>query len=283
MNEIIPVFKYLSLGAGVQSGTLVEMIVEGKLPPVDFVIFSDTGDEPDYVYKYVDYLRTRLSDLNIPLEIVRNGNIIKDIHREKERFAAIPVFTVINEKIGRLRRQCTKEYKIVPIEKRVRQKMLELGKAKRYKNGAIHVNKDVNVIGWLGLSLDEVQRMRPSRVKWIKFEWPLIDLRMTRHDCKLWLRKHNLFVPKKSACRICPFHDDRHFRDMRDNYPSDWKHVIDFDQFLRSSNSRFTATAKGALYLHRQCVPLNEIDLSTPQDHGQIEMFNECDSGYCFV
>lgn len=281
--KIKPFFTYLSLGAGVQSGTLVEMIVEGKLPPVDLVIFADTGDEPDYVYRYVDYLQSRLSGLNIPFEIVSNGNIIKDIHRVKGRFVAIPVFTFTNGKIGRLRRQCTNEYKILPIEKRIRQKMLELGKAKKYKNGAIHVNKGINVIGLLGLSLDEVQRMRPSRIRWIKLEWPLIDLRMTRHDCKLWLQRYGLPIPKKSSCRICPFHNDRHFRDMRDNYPDDWRHVVGIDHFLRSGNSRFSATAKGALYLHRQCISLDEVDLSTPQDRGQIEMFGECDSGYCFV
>jgi len=278
----IPSLTYLSLGAGVQSGTLVEMIVDGQLPLIDVVIFADTGDEPDYVYKHVDYLRSRLSGVGIPLETVTKGNIVKDA-QGKGGFAAIPVFTVRDGKVGKLRRQCTREYKIEPIEKLIRQQLLGLGKAREYSNGAIHVNKDVEVVCWLGLSLDEVQRMKPSRMKWIKNQWPLIDLRMTRHDCKLWLRERNLFVPSKSACRICPFHNDRHFRDMRDNHPLDWEHVVAFDHFLRSGNSRFTASAKGALYLHHQCVPLDDVDLSTPQDHGQLEMFDECDDGYCFV
>lgn len=118
-----PNLTYLSLGAGVQSGTLVEMIVEGQLPLIDVAIFADTGDEPDYVYEHVDYLRSRLSGVGIPLETVKKGNIVKDT-QGKSRFAAIPVFTVIDGKVGKLRRQCTREYKIEPIEKLIRQKLL---------------------------------------------------------------------------------------------------------------------------------------------------------------
>ena len=54
-----PDFTYLSCGAGVQSGTIVEMIVEGELPMPDLIMFADTGDEPQYVYDHVKYLKTR--------------------------------------------------------------------------------------------------------------------------------------------------------------------------------------------------------------------------------
>jgi hypothetical protein len=54
------VASFLHLGAGVQSSTIVEMIVEGDLPPVDAVIFADTGNEPKWVYEQVDYLKSRL-------------------------------------------------------------------------------------------------------------------------------------------------------------------------------------------------------------------------------
>ena len=260
------------------------MIVEGELPLVDLVIFADTGDEPDYVYEHVDYLGSRLLGVGIPLEIVNKGNIISDAQSKTGQFAAIPVYTIVNGRSGRkLRRQCTREYKIEPIEKLVRETLLFRRKARRYRNGAIHVHKDVSVVTWLGLSLDEVRRMKNNRTRWITNQWPLIDQRMTRHDCKLWLSERHLPIPRKSSCRICPFHDDRHFRDMRDNYPSDWQHVIDFDRYLRSGDSRFTATALGDLYLHRKCIPLEDVDLSTPQDRGQLEMFDECDEGYCYV
>jgi hypothetical protein len=67
------VARFLHLGAGVQSSTLVEMVVEGELEPVDYVLFADTGDEPPWVYKQVVYLTNRLSTVNIPLIITRNS------------------------------------------------------------------------------------------------------------------------------------------------------------------------------------------------------------------
>ena len=278
---------YLSLGAGVQSGTIAEMIIAGELPRVDAAIFADTGDEPQYVYDCVDYLTERLSEVNVLVVKVQKGNIIKDAKHPTNRFAAIPVFTIQhNGKIGKMRRQCTREYKIDPIEKWMRRRLLDMGLAKQRITGAIVVNKSVTVECWLGLSLDEVNRMAPSRHKFITNRWPLIEKRMMRYDCVTWLRQRGLPVPKKSSCRICPFHNDRYWRDMKDNHPCDWGHVVEFDDFLRSENEkvgRMQATAKGELYLHRQCVPLDQVDLSTPQDHGQLEMFDECDSGYCFV
>src|SRR3990172_2835236 len=84
--------KYQSLGAGLQSSTITEMIVEGELEPVDIVMFADTGDEPKYVYEQVEYLRGRLQAVNIPLVTVNAGNIIDDIYSHG-RFATMPLFT----------------------------------------------------------------------------------------------------------------------------------------------------------------------------------------------
>ncbi len=279
-----PDFTYLSLGAGVQSGTLAEMIVIGKLPPVDVAVFSDTGDEPQYVYDYVEYLRPRLDAVGVPLEIVTNGNMVKDATAADGRFAAMPVFTIQDGKVGRMRRQCTREYKVEPVERLVRSYLLDRDLATKTRNGAVRIRRGVGIEVWLGLSLDEVSRMKENRVPAITSRWPLIEMRMSRHDCKGWLKAHNLPTPNKSSCRVCPFHNDTYLRDMRDNHPGDWDHVVKFDAFLRSGDSRLVATAKGDLYLHRSCVPLDQVDLTTEQDNGQLELWDACDDGgHCFV
>src|SRR5678809_803098 len=111
-------FSYLSFGAGRQSSTIAEMIVEGEIPPVNLAIFADTQNEPDWVYKQVEYLRGRLALRGIPLDVVTVGNIYNSIMAGSTRIASIPVFSMQRDgdnKIGRLRRQCTREYKIAPI------------------------------------------------------------------------------------------------------------------------------------------------------------------------
>jgi hypothetical protein len=40
---------------------------------------------------------------------------------------------------------------------------------------------------------------------------------------------------------------------------------------------------RGQQFMHRSCVPLDEVDLSTAADHGQVDMFNNECEGMCGV
>jgi len=277
-------YTYLSLGAGLQSSTIAEMVVEGELDKPDLVIFADTGDEPDFVYEQVEYLEGRLAGVGVELVTVSAGSLPDDLQSATKRFAAIPVFSQINGKRGRLKRQCTSDYKIEPITKELKRHLLARGLAKQDGRGVVVT---CQVENWLGISLDEVQRMKPARESWLDHRWPLIDRRMTRNDCRQWLKRHDLRIPGKSSCRICPFHSDSYWRAMRDTSTRDWQFVTGFDTSLRENSSRFAATAKGELYLHRQCIPLAEVDLRTPEKLGQMRLLDDdttvCDEGYCFV
>lgn len=59
---------------------------------------------------------------------------------------------------------------------------------------------DEFVIQYLGITIDEIQRMKPSEVAWSRHEFPLIDKRMNRAACSAWLKKAGLPEPPKSAC-----------------------------------------------------------------------------------
>ncbi|KKN21603.1 hypothetical protein LCGC14_0923780 [marine sediment metagenome] len=274
------VLTTLSLGCGVQSSTIAEMIVEGELPPIDIAIFADTGDEPDYVYDQRDYLKDRLASVGIPLETVQKESLISAIYRAKGRFASIPCFTYFDGQLGMMKRQCTREYKIAPIERLIRRKLLKMGHAKETKAKHIRAKKGVEITTWLGISLDEAIRMKDNRVKWIKSKWPLIELRMTRLDCANWLTAKGLPLPNKSSCRICPFHSHAHWKNVKETRPEDWEHVLAVDEYLRTDNN-FTAGMKGDMFLYSQGIPLKEIDFS--KDDLQDNFFDLCDEGYCFI
>jgi len=279
-----PTITTLSLGGGVQSSAIAEMIAEGVLPIPNLILFADTGDEPQYVYDQIAYLKKRLFGL-CEFQTVSAGNLVDELTSGTKRFAAIPVFTVMkdNGKVSRLRRQCTNEYKIVPIERAVREYLLSIGHAKRDKRG-ITIPKTVFIETWLGISLDEVVRMKPSRSKRFINRWPLIEMRMTRQDCLDWLRARGLPILRKSSCRICPYHDNVHWQEMKQDDPQDWKHVVAFDDFLRAGDGRFSATAKGELFMHRDCVPLSQVDLRPKHEQeGQLSFLDICDEGHCFI
>lgn len=251
--------KLLSLGAGVQSTTILLMANLGEVD-VDVAVFADTGWEPTPVYSHLSWLREVSS---IPIHTVQAGNIREDSLEKKmpskkaKAFFTLPAYmNNLSGKESMLRRQCSKEYKLKPIRRWIRENLVKGERCEMM----------------IGISTDEAHRMRDSEVKYIANKYPLIDKRMSRNSCLVWLEKHGYQQPPKSACIGCPFHSDAQWRDIRDNNKEGWEDAVDFDTKIR----RITKVNED-VYLHRQMLPLNEVDLSTQEDHGQLSLFgNEC-------
>lgn len=258
----------LSLGAGVQSTVLMLMVLRGEFPdPPECAIFADTGWEPKEVYDHLGWLEGEAKKVGYPVYRVSAGNLREDA-LTPGRFAS-PPFHIKNKdgSNGILRRQCTWEYKIKPIRHKIKELI----------GGNV---RKVQVDIWMGISLDEVQRMKDSDVKWLRNVYPLIDLRMTRHDCLQWLTKHGYAATPKSSCIGCPYHDNTSWRRMRDTLPDEWQDAVEFDYAMREVAKK-EGLIEGEVYLHRSLVPLDQVDLSTEEDHGQFSLFgNECE-GYC--
>ncbi len=136
-------------------------------------------------------------------------------------------------------------------------------------------------IKWIGISLDEVQRMKASRVKYSVHRFPLIEAELTRHDCLEWMERAGHPTPPRSACVYCPHRSNAAWRRMRDNDPESWKLAVEFDRRIRTGINKVRAKC----YVHRSCVPLPQVDLSTDTDRGQGMLAgfgNECE-GMCGV
>lgn len=74
-----PVLRVLSLGAGVQSTSLLLLAAEGRLPALDAAIFADTGWEPRAVYEHLDRIEREVAaPAGIPILRVSSGNIRDD-------------------------------------------------------------------------------------------------------------------------------------------------------------------------------------------------------------
>jgi hypothetical protein len=271
MTEYIDI---ISLGAGVQSSTLLmmadrgEIKIDGQVIIPKYAIMSDTGNEPQKVYEWLNFLQSKVT--NIEIVLTNNGHIVDDILKgieNNERFASVPFFTKDeNGKTGILWRQCTSEYKINGVRKEIR-RLLGYGSRQRVKE---------KIRLWMGISTDEIQRVKPSGVKYIENTFPLIDYDMSRFDCLEWFRKNDLPLPPRSSCIICPYHSKDHWKDMRENDPESWKMAVDFDKKIRHMPK-----LKAEVYLNRACVPLDEVDLGS--DQLEIDDFiNECE-GMCGV
>jgi hypothetical protein len=265
----------ISLGAGVQSSTVYLMAVDGVFNEVpECAFFADTKFEPKWVYEHLEYLKD-IGNHIIPIETVGIGSLklhtIKSI-TEGRRFASLPAHVRNPQGKGAmLRRQCTREFKIQPLEAALRG-LLGVSKGERVPKGdAVEV--------WIGISTDEASRMRDANHKWQLNRYPLIEKRMSRADCIRWLESHGYRVPKKSACVACPYHDNKYWRDLKDNAPEAWAEAVEFDAMIRTGLRGVDCEA----FLHRSLVPLPEVDLSTAEDRGQINMFNNECEGMCGV
>jgi hypothetical protein len=252
--------RYLSLGAGVQSTTIAIMSARGDLPRVDRAIFADTGWEPAGVYEHLRRLTAYLDLAGIPVDVVSSGNIRVDM-MTPGRFVGIPVY--IKGK-GQTRRQCTQEYKLRPVKDRVRELLgakVTIQPDGRKKVGRLQWG--VTCENWVGISVDEIERQRPSDVKYMQRVDPLLDIvQMTRADCVAYLEQHWPWPVAKSACIGCPFHDNASWREMRDRRPDEWADAVSFDRELRVTASKFEhreMLADGYLHYHRR--PLDECNL----------------------
>lgn len=258
--------EILSLGAGVQSSVLALMTKTGELPTPDCAIFADTGAEPKGVYDQLEFLK---KEVNFPIYVCMKDkgllHALKNADKAK-RFVPIPFYTRTPKsgKLGMARRQCTREFKIEPIIKKIR----SLAGLKPYQR-----SKGVVANLWLGITTDEATRMSENRVKYIRNVFPLIEMGFSRSDCYAWLEKHNYKIPEKSSCTFCPYHSNGMWREMKQGDKASWDQAVQVDESLRKNRTRFDSE----LYVHRSGVPLKDAYLQEDQPN----LFeNEC-SGMC--
>jgi len=266
--------RYISLGAGVQSSVMALMAARGEIAPMpDFAVFADTQWEPAGVYEHLDWME---SQLPFPVHRVTNGDIraVAIGSTDGEFSPGLPVF-ISTDPPGMVGRHCTNSFKIQPSQKKVRE-ILGYTKGQR-------LLKTTQVEQWMGISRDEIQRVKENRDWWITNRWPLIEQMMSRHDCQVWFEKHYPSrTLSRSACIGCPYHNDNEWRKMKDSDPVSWADAVEFDHALRSGK-RSAFGAKKPVFVHRSVMPLDEVDLSTETDRGQLDMFGEECEGMCGV
>lgn len=260
--------RIISLGAGVQSSAVLLMADRGDIPPVDFAVFADTQAEPDEVYLW---LKKLIKEVSIPVIIASHGNIATDVvdhfQGRKKRVGQPPLFAKDAEGTwGMLRRHCTTEYKINVVDRAIREK---LGYKPRQR-----MKHQIEMV--MGISYDEMQRMKVPQQKWKSFDYPLVEMEMRRQDCINYVEKTGLGTPPRSACYFCPFKSPSEWRKLKEN-PEEWKKAVEFDRAIRRS---VMPGLTSEFFIHESRTPLEDADLSDKK--GKYTMQDECE-GMCGV
>lgn len=258
MNEFLNV---ISLGAGRQSSYMLLNALEGKFTfKPDFAIFADTGCEPLYVYSFLNWLESYVKNhYNFNIIRVSKGNLKEDIQADilfkKRPGTQIPLRIGTDGYI--LQRQCTRGYKLRPIHQYLQK-----------------IRNHQRIRMWIGISSDEVERIKTSPVQYITNYYPLVEHRISISEIKNWFEISGFKVPGKSACTICPFHTIQYWKRFKKSFPEEFESVYQFDDLIR-----FYPGLKDNAYISSQKKNLRSCDFEyTPSLFP--ELIEDCD-GLC--
>ncbi len=255
--------KVFSFGGGVQSTAALVLAGQGKIDYSTF-LFADTGDEHPETYEYLNEVHIPYAEAH-DLEIVtlkktfRDGSqhSIVDYMKTRERSIPIPVYLDSGKP---WQRQCTVEWKIRTIAKELR------------RRGA---TKENPALVGMGISVDELQRAKPTDVPHETLEFPLLDLMLRRDDCRRIVAEAGLPPAPRSACYYCPYHSTEYWRDLKEEQPKLFQQALDIEDLL---SSRTEARFGTKVHLWRKG-SLHDLD---DQQRFDFDEPDTCDSGHCF-
>lgn len=269
----------LSFSAGTGSSAIAWLVMDGVIErPENFVVITaDPGMENSETYAYAKMMQREFDARGIEWYVAEGPNLYEDLLNNKNlaRLDNPPYFTKSPEgKRGRLRQACTNHYKIAPMDRKVRVLLEDkYGISRKSKRlGANIVNK------WIGFSYDEVSRIKEAKQQYVKFSYPLVDLRYTKKDLDMFYELCGWPKPPRSVCNACFANDLAYYREMAKNRPQDWKQAVAVDDAVRDLSS---VRVKEPVYVSSTLLPLRKLE---EQGFVAGESYEpECHSGHCFV
>jgi hypothetical protein len=239
--------QFWSNGGGVQSAAIAALIILGKLPRPDLIAISDTERERESVWRYLEkIIQPALATMDLEVKRIPKSEFAKedlweDWGNKSKPQMLMPVFISNSDgTTGRLKALCSSRWK-----RHVMQRWLR-------KQGV----KECDT--WLGMSLDEMRRVRVSGERWYQFRYPLVfDVPMRRGECIQLVESMGWPPAPRSACWMCPNREDAEWLDMKNNWPTDFNRAVELERAMQQTRPDF--------YLHRSLKPLDSIDFQTTQ------------------
>lgn len=245
-----------SYGGGTQTAAIAALVLQGKLPRPDVVVMADTGRELASTWDYLEEVTgPALATIGLQVNVIP-----KDKYATVDLWShggdlLIPAFTRAGSGVGKLQTYCSNEWK-----KRVNLRWLR-------EQGYTDVDN------WLGISIDELERMKPSGLNWCRNVYPLIELVPTsRAGCVAIVEGMGWPHPPKSRCWMCPNQSPADWRKMQLEQPGEFAKAVQLEAEIHGRDA--------VAFLHKEAIPLLEAVEVAAMQGG---LFDGCDSGYCFT
>ena len=228
--------NYLSSGMGVNSVAMHLMLLDQG---ADFeAVFVNTGADWPETYEYLDMFQ-------------------KWLHSHKHN--KITIITAEYEGVSGLYEYC-KYRKILPA-------MWPRWCTIRFKLDPIYEYYTTPCFQYLGIDSGEAKRAKISSMNGVESRFPLIEHDIDRNQCVEIIKKHNLPVPQKSGCYICPFQKISDWKRLRRIHPELFCKAV----YLEKLNTEYRKTKnKGKAHLHPSGKQLFNV-----VEENQMELWSE--------
>lgn len=265
----------LNYGGGRQTVAMCVLIAQGKLPRPDRIIIADTGREKPSTFEYLEEItRPMLERIGLTVEIAprslayvdlygHNGDLLLPVYTETGKMSAFCSDEWKASVVTRYRHLITLGYSHAEIEQMspevVKQEM-------KRRTGMQYTN-------WIGFAWDERKRIKGREGR----SFPLVDLMLTKSDCRQIVQDAGLPLPPPSSCWMCPNMPNAEWRYIRDEYPAAFEQACQLDEEIREEDQ---FRGHKGVWLHHSRIPLREADLDA--DDGREEG-RQCGLGMCFI
>lgn len=245
-------WQVMSYGGGVQSVAMIVLGLQGRLPLPDKIIIADTGREKSSTWDYLaELVQPALAAVGRQVEIAPHSLAADDLHANNGDLL-IPAYT----STGKLPTFCSSKWKERVIQRYLRQQGCEAA------------------VCWIGYSQDEADRAnRKDELQWYTRRYPLLELGLTRADCRLIIESHGWPLPLKSACWMCPNQDDDGWAEMKLYSPEDFQRAIDLEKEIQEWDAD--------IWLHESRQPIAEVEFKPGRKRAKSGKY-QCSFG-CFV
>lgn len=260
--------RVFSFGGGLQSWTVLALQSMGKIKPFDAYVYADMGDSEPHTR---DYIEQHIGKFDVRFVRVRVPSLLENLLDRSRNYIPIPVYLEREGKTGIGRRICTVNYKIVPIDRWIRDE---------FRGERVEVG--------IGFSLDERERCKPyagspitkigrRALGYQRVEvYPLIDEhRIYRVDCHKVIAEVGLPPVPKSACFYCPFRSRTYWIELKRDQPHLFEQALEIEAACNHKRSR---TNKPPITLHPDGALTNVV-----ADQPAFDFEDGACVGHCFT
>jgi hypothetical protein len=258
-----------SYGGGVQSVAIGVLIGQQRLPRPSLAGIADTGREVQTTWAYLDTVMQPFLDRHCPglrIEVVPHSLSRVDVF-DNSGLTLMPAYTRTENgmglfgmtyKDGRLPAFCSGEWKRDTMERWYRLRDVE------------------ECQQWIGYSADEMWRVKNAHRPWCQPRHPLIELKLTREDCKRIITEAGLPLPHKSRCWCCPHQDAEEWREVKSR-PEEFAAAVALEAEVNARDPDHG----GELFLYSGRVPLSMATFDG--DEGDGLAARPCAEGGCWT